>query len=415
MNSLNFSNFSNLGSIEISSAGGFQKDENRLDCKPENGVNGLYEFYGRFLPNPNDVIKDSMIQKSIVKIKNPAVSGESVTFDCPKSIFQPSFFWTLDNILRKMTNEHRNEVAVTEIKKYFSRWFSVTSLMYIIQDGCHPENTGKIKVFQYGAEIKGKIQTQEKGSPLNPKCQVFDLLTGKDFHYYASKKTQTFADYSACQFEPKPSTLKYLALDGNQYEVTAAELEAMSNGQNTPLAQLYATCPSVERYKYKAPEREQLEKAATYIRIILSRYPEILQEAINSTDDREFVNLLMTAPQQQFGMQYQQQYVAQQTTYAAAPQVNTFATHQPAQNFQQSGSGVNTFQPAASPQVNTFAAQPAEQPVQGFIPQSAAQPVQQPVQGFVPQQAAQQTEQSQPEIQTFGGGSKNFEDAISNL
>ena len=69
--------FTNLG--DISTNGGSKKDPNRIECKPENGTNGAYEFYGRFLPYPWDVTK-SQYSKSIVSIKNPSV-GNLVTIN----------------------------------------------------------------------------------------------------------------------------------------------------------------------------------------------------------------------------------------------------------------------------------------------------------------------------------------------
>lgn len=399
MGNFSFSGFSDLGNTEINAGGGFQKDVNKLECKPENGMNGMYEFFGRFLPNPYDVSK-SMIAKSVVRIKNPAVSGESVTFDCPKSIFKPSFFFTLDKILKKYENEAGFSEIVKQIKKSFSRWYSITSLMYIYEDGCHPENNNKIKIFQYGSEINKKIDEVQKGTGMFAGCKPFDLLSGKDFHYLATVKSKAlgYSDYSSCSFVQQASPFKYF-INGQFYNVTQEELNAMSSGQNTLLAQLYEQqCPDMSRYEYQAPTSEQLVKAANYIRIIFASYPTLLQEAMQSTDDAEFVALI----QQQGGVMInaapnQQPMMGQQMVYGQQPNAYMQGGFQPQQSMYQQ----QPQQFVQAPQINTFQQpQPAQAPSDGgFMPQ--------------PQQAPVQPD-SEP-VQTFGGGDSRFQEAMDSI
>lgn len=439
MAGFNFSGFGNLGTTDINPDGGFQKDPNKLECKPENGRDGMYEFFGRFLPNPYDSTK-SMISKSVVRIKNPAVNGESVTFDCPKSVFKPSFFHTVDKVLKQYEDKPGFTEVVKSIRKNFNRWYSITSLMYVSQDACHPENVNKIKVFQYGMAIKNKIDDAQKGTPSTPPCRPFDLLAGKDFHYIATVKSKSlgFADYTNCNFMEKPSPFKYF-MDGSYYEVSAQELDAMTKGQKTLLVKLYEEqCPDMTRYEYAEPTQDQLMKAAGYIRIIFAQYPTLLQEIINSTDDKAFVDMIMAAggimqPQQpQFGQQpmYGQQPVYGQPMYGQQPVYG-----QPMPNMQPQAFGTGTItgqapqQPVQeqvfvgqkpvqepfiqAPSVNTFAQQPAQQASQ---PQFQQAPV--PSEGgFIPQpqQPAEAQAPQQEEIRTFGGGSANFQEAMNNL
>lgn len=404
MSNFSFSGFSDLGNTEINAGGGFQKDVNKLECKPENGMNGMYEFFGRFLPNPYDVSK-SMIAKSVVRIKNPAVSGESVTFDCPKSVFKPSFFFTLDKILKKYENEAGFSEIVKQLRKSFSRWYSITSLMYIYEDGCHPENNNKIKIFQYGSEINKKIDEVQKGTGMFAGCKPFDLLAGKDFHYLATVKSKAlgYSDYSSCAFVQQASPFKYF-INGQFYNVTHEELNAMASGQNTLLAQLYEQqCPDMTRYEYQAPTSEQLAKAANYIRIIFASYPTLLQEAMQSTDDVEFVALI----QQQGGVmvnaapQVQQPMMGQQMVYGQQPNAYTQGGFQPQQSIQQPVYQQQPQQFVQAPQINTFQQpQPVQAPSDGgFMPQ--------------PQQAPVQPD-SEP-IQTFGGGDSRFQEAMDSI
>lgn len=272
-----------------------------------------------------------------------------------------------------------------EIRKSFRRWYTITSLMYVSQDVCHPENENKIKVFQYGMAIKSIIEEAQNGTLSTSGCKPFDLVSGKDFHYVATIKSKAlgFADYKACTFMPQQTPFKYM-YNGQYYDVTQNELSAMAAGQETPLVKLYTEqCPDMSRYEYEAPTQDKLVKAANYIRIILQQYPNILQEAVNSTDDKSFVELLMNAQQpikfvqqqqpMQYGMQNQMVSQQQQQQYVAAPTVNQFGGQpQPQQNNLSEG---------------------------GFIPNPISQP----------------TQSAQDDVQTFGGGSDKFQEAIDNI
>ena len=403
MGNFNFSNFTDLGNVEINAGGGFQKDTNRIECKPENGINGMYEFFGRFLPNPYDPSK-SMISKSVVKIKNPAVSGETVTFDCPKSIFKPSFFFTMDKVLKKYEEQPGFSEIVKTIKRSFSRWYSISSLMYISQDACHPENVNKIKVFQYGAAINKIIEEVKKGTMSVSGCKPFDLLVGKDFHYIATIKSKAlnFADYTSCAFMSTQTPFKYF-MDGNYYEVSANELELMSKGQKTLLVKLYEEqCPDMSRYEYQAPTNDQLLKAANYIRIIFAQYPSLLQEIINATDDKEFVALI-----NQLGglMQPQNQMMGQQGGY----QQNQMMGYQPNISSLDSSNNNNNNQQQPNSPYHQQQQQPAYQnPVSegGFIPQP---------QGHASGGQPAQSNSDTMEVQTFGGGADRFKEAMDNV
>ena len=417
MGNFNFSNFTDLGNVEINAGGGFKKDTNRIECKPENGINGMYEYFGRFLPNPYDPSK-SMISKSVVKIKNPAVSGETVTFDCPKSIFKPSFFFTMDKVLKKYEEQPGFSEIVKTIKRSFSRWYSISSLMYISQDACHPENVNKIKVFQYGAAINKIIEEVKKGTMSVSGCKPFDLLVGKDFHYIATIKSKAlnFADYTSCAFMSTQTPFKYF-MDGNYYEVSANELELMSKGQKTLLVKLYEEqCPDMSRYEYQAPTNDQLLKAANYIRIIFAQYPSLLQEIINATDDKEFVALinqlggLMQPQNQMMGQQggYQQNQMMGQPGVNPNSNYQSFG-YQPNISSLDSSNNNNNNNNHQQPNSSYQQQQPAYQnPVSegGFIPQS---------QGHASGGQPAQSNSDTTEVQTFGGGADRFKEAMDNV
>ena len=399
--------FTTLNDSDFSANGGSRKDPNKLECKPENGQNNQYECYMRFLPYIYDT-KKSMYSKNLVHIKNPSVAKEGITFDCPKTIGVASFFYALDEVLKKKELAEVEKDITKEIRKSFSRWYQIHSVVYIMNDPIKRDNVGKIKIYTYGSKINKLIELEQQGTQTKPKVQVFDFLNGKDFYYYATKQNRSFANYDQCKFlDPQKPFTFYLA-DGSIHTVTADELVAMKNGQETPLSKLLIeNTPKLDAYYYKAPTTEELQKAANYLKIILSRFPVIFNEAMSTCADEDFKAMIMNASApnvQQFEQQQNQQF---QPMGMQQPMGQQF--QQPAQQFQQPMSQpVQQFKQPMVQQFQQPMSQPTEnvgfpqmnittQPAQpGFVPQPA-QPVienvQQPIapviaqQGFTPQPA----------------------------
>ena len=400
--------FTTINESDYQSNGASRKDPNRLECKPENGINNQYECYFRYLPYVFDTSK-SMYSKNIVNIKNPLVQKDSITIDCPKSIGRDSFFHALDEVLKKRENAKVEQDITKEIRKYFSRWYQIHSVVYILTDPYKPDNVGKIKFYIYGSKIDKLIKLEQAGTQTKPKVQVFDMLNGKDFYYYATKQSQTYANYDSCRFlDQKPFTFY---LDGAVHTVTLAELEAMKNGAETPLKTLLLTMtPKMDDYFYKEASDTELQKAANLLRIILSKFPVIFNETMNSCADTKFKEMIMSAQAPVQAQQAMPQPTYEQQQNFGMPQMSfqqTPVVQQPvAPVYQQTP--VATAAPVAQQPVAPVAQQPVapvyqQTPVVTQAPPSDF--------GFSPQPVAPVVVNDQP------GFSENnaFQAAMANL
>jgi len=412
--------FTNLSGTEISANAGSRRDPNLLQCKPENGTNNQYELYMRFMIYPWDINK-SMYSKNMVHIANPSVQKDGLTFDCPKSVGKQSFFYALDEVLRKRENAKIDEAITKEIRKYFKRWYQIHSLVYISTDAHHRENEGTCKIYTYGSKINKLITQEQQGTATKPKVNVFDFLTGKDFYYFATKQNQQFANYDQCKFVDKSSPFRFLKPDGSIHEVCAAELTDMAKGIQTPLSDFLQTkLPKMDEYFYKDPTSDQLSKSATLIRMILSRFPVIFNEALAASGDVEFNNMLLNggsipvAPQgnTQFGInpQFEQQQMQAPVSqvYNQAPQQQQVQNYNPVQ--QQIQPPVQTYNSAQQPQSPIYT---QEQPqVQTYVPgqQSQISPS-----GYVPETQNPGNIENQPNVVLGNAGNDAFQNAMKNL
>jgi len=101
-------------------------------------------------------------------------------YDCEKNITQQTpcplciTYWKL--------NKSNNQADV-EASKRIKRSTKFYSYIMVIEDEQHPELVGKILVYPYGPKIKDKINAELNGdtNENHEKCNVFDVVNGKDF------------------------------------------------------------------------------------------------------------------------------------------------------------------------------------------------------------------------------------------
>lgn len=363
--------FTNLANVEISSQP--QADPFLLRCKPQDGQNGVYEMNLRFLYYPKNQSL-TKYQKNQVYIKNPMNENESVMFDCPRSLGKPSIFSDLNFLLKDKKKKNQiDDATLNAINTNFRHWMGCYSPVYVIADPQHPENNGQCKVLSYGYTIKGLIEDELKDSKIKPKCQVFDFLTGKNFYYCAKKGSKYGADYDSCKFFDTPTPFEFITESGQTDVVSMAELQAMAQGQDTPLKQLLMTkLPDMENYMAKEVDIQKKTTALQYLRIILAQFPTILNDLLAVTTDFESKAILMQNGQQTVAPQPQQVAAAPQPQVAnPTPQANAFqpqqATAPQANAFQPQPQVVsqapqgNAFQPQQAPQGNAFQPQQVQQ------------------------------------------------------
>lgn len=415
--------FTNLASFDISASSGSKKDPNILQCKPENGKNNTYEMYIRFIPYIWDMNK-SMYSKNIIKISNPAIQKDLVYFDCTG---RGSFFWALDEVLKKRESDKIDFAITKDIRSFFKRWYQIFSIVYVNTDQYNVENQHKLKIFTYGSKISKSIELEKAGTASKPKVQVFDFLGGKDYYYLATKQNQAFANYDNSKFVDTPTPFRFMLESGQLHEVTAAELNAIKEGQITPLKQFLMTMPKLDDYFYKQPSNDTLLKSASLLKMILSKYPHILNEAFDLCTDVEFKNMMMASQPLNHNTIPSQPSMNMNETVGYVQQGQQTSYNQPMQSPSQGNQLHPDQQTSYVPQGQQTYAPPVQQPQQtSYVP-----PVPPVPQGQQPQQTSyvppvppvQQTydPQGQHPQQNVGGGQTDvneidyFSVALANL
>jgi hypothetical protein len=153
----------------------------------------------RFLPNilENGNLGPSAIEKHIhyVDMKNyPKLAGY---YDCRKN-YEPNCelcteYWKLFNSKNAADNEKAE--TIKRSTKYYS-------YIMVIEDDQHPDLVGKVLIYPYGFTIKEKINSEKIGEVTGEKCNVFDLIDGKDFKLIIKEKGG-FQNYDASSFMEK--------------------------------------------------------------------------------------------------------------------------------------------------------------------------------------------------------------------
>ena len=102
-----------------------------------------------------------------------------------------------------------------------SRTSKYYSYVLIIEDENHPELEGKILIYQYGFNIKEKINLERTGEVTGKKCNVFDPANGKDFRLII-KEVGGFNNYNSSSFR-QTSPLKIWDADKKTFKETPVE------------------------------------------------------------------------------------------------------------------------------------------------------------------------------------------------
>jgi len=185
----------------------------RVDLKKVSDKKKGYRARIRFLPN---LTKDRKLgQAAIEKIthyvdikSDKALSG---WFDSPKNFNEKCPLTDLYYQLKNSKNAVLIEKA--ECLKYSKKYYSY---VLVIEDEHQPELVGKIMVFQYGKQIRDKIQSEKNGEITGESCNVFRLEDGKDFVLSVKEKLigeTSVPDYTNSMFMPERSSLPIYSED----------------------------------------------------------------------------------------------------------------------------------------------------------------------------------------------------------
>lgn len=183
-----------------------------------------YKATIRFLPNylENGKLGPSAIEKHVhyVDFKNDAnLRGY---YDCRKN-HEPSCelcteYWRLFN--SKNQSDVEKAALLNRTTKYYS-------YVLIIEDEQHPELVGKIMIYPYGYTIKEKIKSEKEGEVTGNRCNVFDLVNGKDFKLIIKDKAG-YQNYDASGFQ-EVSPLKIYSEKDNSFKVIPTEDGLVTN------------------------------------------------------------------------------------------------------------------------------------------------------------------------------------------
>lgn len=149
-------------------------------------------------------------------------------------------------------------------RKQKRRLHHVSNVM-IISDPAHPENEGKVFLFQYGKKIYDKMmdvmqpQFQDE-SPINP----FDLWTGANFKLKI-RNVEGYRNYDKSEFD---------------------KASAVANGDEAELEKIYAKCYSLKEFTDPSTYKSYDELKAKLTRVLGGSAPRTTAEGIELDEVR---------------------------------------------------------------------------------------------------------------------------------
>ena len=226
----------------------------------KNGQNDSYQAVIRFLPNPEDPQKKSIVSKWTVFLKDPITnSGKSI--DDPKSKSEDT-----PSPLSEMYFNLKNSpvAAAKKLSDNWKRHSQYYSLVQVIEDKYEPQLVNKILVWRYGLKVHEKICNEMK-SPMDgvPGGNPFDLFEGRLFQVNVVN-VSNYNNFDNSQFLhdiPSPKNcmrIPYKDKDGKQQIIYADRSLAMKTKEHDNFdGQAYITkflvdnAPKLSKYEYK--------------------------------------------------------------------------------------------------------------------------------------------------------------------
>lgn len=206
-------NFLNLGKREIKEKEIKEKGKDGLFRPYPTKDGDIYKATIRFLPHlskeTGELVEGDegyFINKRTYFITFPNDQNYTGVYDMSSNdLFKCPLASTIYNLSKKAKDltDPANGIAsamYTEHLKNQPGKENYYSYIYVVDDKTNPENNGKLFVFQYGKQIKDKIDLQLKDKGID----VFDPLHGKDFELYVTTKTlngNVVPVYDNCNFE----------------------------------------------------------------------------------------------------------------------------------------------------------------------------------------------------------------------
>ncbi len=151
----------------------------------------------RFIPEITNGEAQYIISKEVIYVDLSSYPDLAGSYDSMKNF--PNERCALNQLqwqLKKSTN-----VVDQEMAKNLKWYKSYVSLIQVVNDPNQPHLNGKIMVFKYGQKIKEKIDQELSGLITGEKCNVFNLVKGKNFRLVL-KSVGGFNNYDQSTFLP---------------------------------------------------------------------------------------------------------------------------------------------------------------------------------------------------------------------
>jgi len=211
--------------------------------RAKDGTKNIYTSLVRFIPYVKDTEK-SLILKQVVWVEN-VETGEKKYVDCPTSLGDKT-----PSLLKEtyFALSGSNSAADQKMSKKWKRKTNYYAMVQILEDNHAPEMVGKIKVFQFGQQIKEKLDmisvandlTGEKAN--NP----FDLWAGLPLFIYVKEVSsddgqRKFNNYTDSKFltDPRP------------FLMGGKELKKDAKSVQKAVQFLIDNCPDLLKYEFR--------------------------------------------------------------------------------------------------------------------------------------------------------------------
>jgi len=211
--------------------------------KAKDGTANIYTSLVRFIPYVKDTEK-SLILKQVVWVEN-VETGEKKYVDCPTSLGDqtPSLLKSTYFAL-----SGSNSASDVKMSKKWKRKTNYYAMVQILEDNHAPDMVGKIKVFQFGQQIKEKLDMISKDNDLTGEKEnnPFDLWEGLPLFIYVKEVSsddgqRKFNNYTDSKFltNPKPFLMNGKPVKKDPKSVQKA------------LEYLIDTCPNLLKYEFR--------------------------------------------------------------------------------------------------------------------------------------------------------------------
>lgn len=269
----------------------------RVDLSKVSDKKSGYKATIRLLPNftQEGKIGPSAIEKTTHYVDLKQMPDLVGYYDSPKNINpetgQPfedkclltDTYWTMKNSKNAILHEKAN--ALKYSRKYFS-------YCLVIEDEQQPDLVGKIMVFQYGKTIKDKIAQEKEGEISGEKCNVFNMINGKDLRLIVKEvqddKGNTMPDYRMCQFKSNPTPISITNKAGELKQVPVEDGKIPTEMQEKIRDFLLSRDVEIDDFAPKALTDEQKQSVNKIIAYLTGRSTGADMNSMENANEDDF-------------------------------------------------------------------------------------------------------------------------------